>query len=125
MSTIQTVLLVEDYVPLQERIKILLHDHFGEQTKVHVAGTIIQAEIMISIHKKEIDLILMDTNLGGGITTFFLTEGIRKQHQFQGPIVATSTDNRNHAEMLHRGCTHACLKGEIVEFLREHFRVSQ
>jgi CheY-like chemotaxis protein len=112
--------LVEDYKSLQISLSLLLRSHFGPETIVHVCGTIIEVEVTVSVHR-DIDLILMDTSLGNGVTTFFLTEKIRKEHGFTGPIIATSGNDDNHPEMLRRGCSHACLKEKIGDFLIEHF----
>jgi DNA-binding NarL/FixJ family response regulator len=125
MTKVRAVLLVEDHPSLQRGIGDLLVWHFGSGTQVHITGTIVTTEVLVSAHKDYLDLILMDTSLGNGVFTFDLTERIRKFHGYRGQMIATSIDEGNHPIMIKRGCSDAWLKHEIRERLRKHFPVSQ
>ena len=109
------VLLVEDHRALQLMITDSVRLHLGKDTIVLVAGTVSEADELFSQHCAEIDLILMDTHLGGKVTTFEFTKKISKV--FGGMIVATSVEDDNHAAMLSCGCTHSCNKGDLFNFL--------
>lgn len=114
---IKTVLLIEDMDILQKMITGIIHRLMGEDVVVIVAGSLKMAEAKFAEHMKDIDLILMDTNLGKGETTFGLVSKISKV--FDHHIVSISMDPNNHEGMLMAGCTDSCLKDELYKYIKE------
>jgi response regulator of citrate/malate metabolism len=106
---------VEDYLQMQRALTDLVKEVFGLNTVVFIAGNLTEAQSIFAQHSLEIDLILMDTNLGNGDNTYQLTTDISKS--FTKPIVATSIDKRNFQKMLDCGCTHNCEKADLMSFL--------
>jgi len=112
---VKKVLLIEDFPQLQNMISEQIKVVFGEDTNVLIAGSLEGAERFYDLHVTDIDLILMDTNLGGGVTTFALAERIGQE--FNRPIVSISTNPLHRQKMMEKGCTHECEKSEIFSFL--------
>ena len=117
VKEIKTVLLIEDMDFLQNLIADIIHRHMGKDVNVLFAGTVTEAETIFNTHQGVIDLILMDTNLGRGETTFELASKISKV--FPHHIVAISTDPDNHKGMILAGCTDSCLKEELAKYIKE------
>ena len=112
---VKKVLLVEDFPALQKLIPKIVRSVFGEDIVVLVSGSLEEAERFYEEHVRDIDLILMDTHLGKGVTTCDLAKKISME--FNRPIVSISTDKNSREYMLGNGCTHGCEKSEIYEFL--------
>ena len=119
---VKKVLLVEDYPSLQIILPDCVKVVFGSDVVVLVAGTLRDAEVTVERHANELDLILMDTSLGRGVTTFDLVSRISKI--FRQPIVAISTDELHRKKMIELGCTHGCPKSELREFLEEWKKIN-
>jgi len=110
------VLLVEDHVALQVGISDMIKLTLGHHVKVSVAGTVPEADILFEKHQEDINIILLDTSLGRGVTTFELTKCIRKR--FNGLMLAISTDEDHRKVMVDDcGCDDECDKGNLFEYI--------
>ncbi len=115
---VKKVLLIEDYDSLQKLITEQLKIVFGKTVEVVVAGSLKVAEELYEAHVRDVDMILMDTHLGGGENTFALAKRISME--FNRPIVAISTDEVARETLVKRGWrTHQCNKSDLLKFLTE------
>jgi len=83
---IQKVLVVDDQLSIQVGIERAVRMVFGADTVVFVAGNYSDAKSAFLLNGHDLDIILMDTNLGNGITTYSLVEYIH-QAGFKGIMV--------------------------------------
>jgi DNA-binding NtrC family response regulator len=96
-----TILVVEDEIEIQNILKIVLQD-IGY--KVISALTLEEAERAFELHSFDIDVYLVDRNLGTGITTDELVENIRKSNP-SIPIIAFSADGDARKQQIKLGCS--------------------
>jgi len=120
---VKRVLLVEDFPQLQELISLQIKIVFGEDVEIHITDSLQGADELYDKHIGDIDLILLDTHLKNGVTTFKLAKRIAKE--FNRPVVkikgliAISTDRCARELMLREGCTYQCEKSKLMKFLRK------
>ena len=114
---IRKVLLVEDSVPMQIMIRDTFWHLCGRDVVVLVADTPVEAELIFNGHNSDLDLILLDSRLKRGTTTFELAKKISPV--FDRPIIAISTDEDYRRQMLKCGCTDECAKYDLLAYLRE------
>ena len=114
---IKKVLLVEDSVPMQGMIRDTFRYLCGRDVVMLVADTPVEAELIFNGHNSDIDMILLDSRLKHGTTTFELAKKIRPV--FDRPIIAISIDEDYRRQMLKCGCTGECPKSDLLAYLRE------
>ncbi len=107
--------MIEDFLRFQVLLTQEIKEVFGSKVEVIVAGSLEKADELYNTHKEDIDLILMDTSLGNGVTTFALTKKISEE--FNRPIISISTKPEYREIMMKYGCTHDCPKDEVKKFL--------
>ena len=109
------ILLVED----EESFQFLLEMTLSEEYEIIQAKTYAEAEKAFSLHKEELDVIIMDRNLGPR-TTDSLVEDIRKSG-FSKPMIAFSGSGDSRKKQMELGCSDelpkTASKKEVIEKL--------
>ena len=108
------VLIVEDDTTALMRMEMNLHQH----CELLTATTQDRATELFEEYLGQIDLIVMDACVPGHtINTLDLVKKIRVS--YQGPIIASSSDEKLNKKLVAGGCDSGCNKNDIVEKVLE------
>ena len=108
------VLIVEDDTAALMRMEMKLHRH----CELLTATTQDRATELFDDYQGQIDLIVMDACVPGHtINTLDFVKKIRVS--YQGPIIASSSDEKLNELLTDAGCDSGCNKSDIVKMVLE------
>jgi len=114
---IPKILVVEDYVPIQQAIVAM----FCGRAQVLSAHTKEQAILLLK-DNPDVDLITMDGNVpkkGGNKTEFTGDLVVEIRAWFKGRIIAASLNDSYSDVLMGKGCSHRCPKMELPKKIGE------
>ena len=113
------ILVVEDDTYVQDVYRRKLTANFD----LLQATTLNEGERLFQENRDEIVLVVMDACVPGGQPNSIpLVEEIRKS--FDGPIIASSSDEDYRKILVHAGCSHEAPKYEVSKLIHQLFKIN-